>query len=55
MQEFNKQNINYLSYQELINTSLAILVGASSGIILTNLTEKLFKLRKEAKVLKKDL
>ena len=55
MQEFNKQNINYLSYQELINTSLAILVGASSGIILANLTEKLFKLRKEAKVLKKDL
>ena len=55
MQEFNKQNINYLKEDDILMMFLTFLAGSSSGIILANLTEKLFKLRKEAKVLKKDL
>lgn len=47
MQEFNKQNINYLKEDDILMMSLTFLAGSSSGIILANLTEKLFKLRKE--------
>ena len=33
MQEFNQKNINYLKYQELGNTGLAILIGSGSTLI----------------------
>ena len=54
MQEFNKQNINYLKYQELGNTGLAILIGSGSTLIFIQILENIFKYLNLKKKINKD-